>query len=238
MQAGAKLADLPPEQQMNNMRSPRDWRRLFWRRREVVRTTWLFRGLAVLVFALVLVAVHRPVLTALARSLVHQGPVAPSDAIVLENYDPDYLVFEMARNLRRDGLAPRVIVPCGTFGGPTNLNDVAQGFVEVMVRVSRMGEIELLPVEPDEPITLHTATAVAEYLAAQGITSVIVVSPLFRSRRSHLVYQSVLEPMDISLTCVPARSIHQPESWWLSTHGIQNVLLEFGKLWYYRLIVL
>ena len=223
---------------MTEIRGSGNWRRLFWRRREVVRPTWFLRWLVLLVVAIVLMALHRPVLTALGRSLVHQGPATASDAIVLENYDPDYLVFEMARDLRRDGLAPRVIVPCGTFGGPTNLNDVAEGFIEVMVRVSRMGEIELLPIDADEPYTLNTATAVAEYLAEQNISSVIVVSPLFRSRRSHLVYQTVLAPRDITLTCVPSRSIVQPDTWWKSTHGIQNVLLEFGKLWYYRLIVL
>ena len=223
---------------MTEIRGSGNWRRLFWRRKEVVRTTWLFRALAVLVFALVLAAVHRPVLTALGRSLVHQGPVTAGDAIVLENYDPDYLVFEMARNLRRDGLAPRVILPCGTFGGPTNLSEVAQGFVEVMARISRMGDIELIPIDAGEPYTLNTATAVAEYLAEHQITSVIVVSPLFRSRRSYAVYQSILEPLDISLTCVPSRSTVQPNTWWQSTHGIQNVMLEFGNLWYYQLFLL
>ena len=204
----------------------------------MVRTTWLFRVIVVAILLAVLAAAHVPVLTALGRSLVHQGPVAPSDAIVLENYDPDYLVFERARDLRREGLAPRIIVPCGTFGGPTNLNDVAEGFIEVMTRVSRMGEIELLPASPEEPYTLNTVRIVADYLIEQQISSVIVVSPLFRSRRSHLVYRSVLEPLGIEVRCVPAHGVTQPDNWWKTTHGIQNVLLEFGKLWYYRLVVL
>ena len=53
-----------------------------------------------------------------------------------------------------------------------------------------------------------------------------------------LVYQSVLEPLGMDLSCVPARGTHAPDDWWTSTHGIQDVVLELGKLWYYRLVVL
>lgn len=192
-------------------------------------------GLGLLVL---LLAIHRPVLTAVGNSLIHQGPVTASDALVLEHYDADYLVFEQARNLQRDGLATRVIIPCQTFGGPTNLNVVSLGIIEVMTRVSRLADPEVIPLTSSEPYTLTTARAMAQHLAAQKITSVIVVSPLFRSRRSMLVYETVLAPLGIEVSCSPSPSSVGPDTWWKSTHGIQNVGLEFGKLWYYRLIVL
>lgn len=216
----------------------RRWHQFIWRRKEVLRTTWVFRLVAGLVLVLAIVATHQRVLTGLGESLVHRGPVESCQAIVLEHYGSDYLVFEMARDLQRDGLAPRVIVPCQTFGGPTNLNAVSEGIIDVMTRVSRMRNPELVPLDAAEPYTLNTAQAMAEYMVEQGIQSVIVVSPLFRSRRSHLVYASVLEPLGIELFCVPSKSNDQPDDWWQSTHGIQDVGLEFGKLWYYRLFVL
>ncbi len=223
---------------MKNVNKRRGWRQFMWRRKEVVRTTWRFRAVLGFGLAVITILAHSKVLTALGRSLVYSGPVAASDAIVLENYDPNYLVFEKARQLMERGLAPRVIIPCDTFGGPDPLNDVAEGFIEVMIRVSRLQGTEVVPVTAEEPYTLNTARAMSKYLEDQDIRSVIVVSPPFRSRRSYLVYESVLEPLGIELYCVPARGSRTPEDWWKSTHGIQDVALEFGKLWYYRLIVL
>lgn len=216
----------------------RKWRKFIWRRKEVLRTTWRFRLVAGAAVLLLLLAAHRPILTAVGRSLIHSDPAVASDAIVLEHYDPDYLIFERAREVRESGLAQRVLVPCQTFGGPTNLNAVSAGIIDVMTRVSRLEDTERIPLNSQEPYTLNTARAVADYLVAQDINSVIVVSPSFRSNRSFLVYKSVLDPLDIAVTCVPSRGTVGPDNWWKTTHGVQCVGLEFGKLWYYRLFVL
>ena len=64
---------------------------------------------------------------AIGRSLVCDASLAPSDAILVENFDPDYLLFERARQLRRAGLAARVLVPVPTDRGSQEPNDVALG---------------------------------------------------------------------------------------------------------------
>jgi hypothetical protein len=99
------------------------WTRHLVYRSVHTRTTWKLRlGLLTLV-------VLAPWLTsgwwtvAIARGLICDANVALSDAILIENFDPDYLRFERARRLREAGLAPRVLVPVSTDPGSQGPND-------------------------------------------------------------------------------------------------------------------
>lgn len=174
---------------------------------------------------------------AVAASLVCEAEQAPSDAILVENFDPDYLVFEQARNLRREGLAPRVLVPVpmGPDGAP---NDVAVGIAEVMARISRLGPMEVIAMRQEEPFTLNTARQLLDYLQRERIRSVLVVAPPFRSRRSMLVYGATFGPAGIAVRCVPARAGYTAENWSRAWHGIQVVAEQWMKLQYYRFWVM
>ena len=74
----------------------------------------------------------------------------------------------------------------------------------------------------------------------QGVheNGVIVVTPAFRSRRSVLVYRTVLRPAGIEVHCVPVVGTYRPDNWTSSWHGIQDVTEQFIKLQYYRFYVL
>jgi hypothetical protein len=67
---------------------------------------------------------------------------------------------------------------------------------------------------------------------------VIVVSPLFRSRRSALVYDATLGRAGITIRCEPVHGIPGVNTWTETWHGIQNVAEQWLKLQYYRLYVL
>src|SRR5262245_21905638 len=98
------------------------WTRHFFYRTEHTRTTWKFR---VGFVALVVVAawLTRGWWTvAIAGSLVCEANGTTSDAILVENFDPDYLVFERATALRRAGLAARVLVPIPTDPDTSEVN--------------------------------------------------------------------------------------------------------------------
>ena len=82
---------------------------------------------------------------AVARSLVCDANAAPSDAILVENFDTDYLVFERAAELRRAGLAPRVLIPVLADSRTSEPNDVAMGTAQVMARIARLGSGRLRP---------------------------------------------------------------------------------------------
>ena len=214
------------------------WTRHVVYRAERTRTTWKFRVGCV---ALVVVAVW---LTrgwwtvAVARSLVCDGNAAPSDAILVENFDPDYLVFERATRLRRAGFAARVLVPIPTDPGTAKANDVALGTAEVMARIARLGAMDIVPMQAVEPISLNAARDVLRFIEQERIRSVIVVSPLFRSRRSALVYGATLGRAGITVRCEPVQGTEGVNTWTRSWHGVQNVAEQWLKLQYYRLYVL
>jgi hypothetical protein len=122
--------------------------------------------------------------------------------------------------------------------GTSNPNDVALGIAEVMARVSRIGQIEIIPVHEAEPITINVLRDVERFLDRERIRSVIVVTPLFRSRRSALVYAATLGRAGVTLHYQPVQGWRGANTWTRSWHGIQEIMLQWLKLQYYRLFVL
>jgi hypothetical protein len=214
------------------------WTRHLVYRAEHTRTTWKLRlGLLTLVIvALWLTSGWWTV--AIARSLACDASRAPSDAILVENFDPDYLLFERATQLRRAGLAARVFVPIGTDPSTQEPNAVALGTAQVMATISRIGAIEIVPIREVEPITLNAARDVQRFLERERIHSVIVVTPLFRSRRSALVNAATLGRAGITVRCEPVQGSPGVNTWTRTWHGIQDVVQQWLKLQYYRLYVL
>jgi hypothetical protein len=214
------------------------WTRHFVYRTEHTRTTWKFR---VSLVALVVVAawLTRGWWTvAIARSLVCDANGAPSDAILVENFDPDYLAFERATQLRRDGFASRVLVPSPGDPDTSETKGVELATAEMMARLAHLGAFDIVPIREVEPISLNAARDVLRFIRRQHIRSVIVVSPLFRSRRSALVYGATLGRAGITIRCEPVEGTKTVDSWTQSWHGVQDVVEQWLKLQYYRLYVL
>jgi hypothetical protein len=214
------------------------WTRYLYYRAEHTRTTWTFRaGFVALVFVVAWLTSGWWTV-AIARSLVCEANSAPSDAILVENFDPDYLVFERATRLRRAGFATRVLVPIQTDPGTSEPNAVAMGTAEMMAKFARLGAMDIVPIRVVEPISLNAAVDVLRFIEREHIRSVIVVSPLLRSRRSALVYGATLGRAGITVRCEPAQGTGEGKTWTRTWHGVQNVAEQWLKLQYYRLYVL
>jgi hypothetical protein len=214
------------------------WRQHLFYTRTSTRTTWKLR-LAALAVVVLATAATRGVWTAqLGRSLVCTEEVAPSDLILVENFDRDYLVFERAAALQASGLAPRALVPVPASPDPEVPNSVSKGIAEVMARQARLRDWEVLPIREVEPITLNAAGQLRDYLIGKRIGSLLVVTAGFRSRRSILTYQAVLGPAGIRVHCVPVFGLKTPETWIQTWHGVQEISESFVKLQYYRFYVL
>jgi hypothetical protein len=199
--------------------------------------TWR-RGLALLA-AVVVIAATRGLWTGwIGESLVCAGAPAAGDAILIENFVPNYLLFERAGELQRAGLASRVIVPIQVFPGAETLNAVSRDIAFAMARHAGLGAWDAVPIVTGEPITLSAARQLRDRLTAEGIRAIIVVSPGFRSRRSALVYQTVFGRGGMRVSCVPVFGQATPARWTRTWHGIQAVTQEFLKLQYYRLYVM
>ena len=218
-------------------RAPR-WTRHFVYRAEITRTTWLCRfGIVAIVIA-VLWFGRGWWTVALGRSLVCDANTAPSDAMLVENFDPDFMVFKRAGQLRMSGAAARVLVPIETDSGNATDNPVRVGTAEVMARLARIEHVEMVPIRVVEPISLNAAYDVLRFLQAEHLQSVLVLSPLFRSRRSALVYGAVLRRAGITVRCEPVEEQPDVEHWTRTWHGVQEVAEQWIKLQYYRIYVL
>jgi hypothetical protein len=169
-------------------------------------------------------------------SLVHQGKIGKSQAILIENLDINYLLFEQAGELQRKGYGDRVIIPVQCSGiDETKPMPVSKEIAEVMIRAAQIRDLEIIPVKQNEPITYKIAVQVEKMIVREKIKSIILVSPGFRSRRDHLIYDKVLSPKGIKVYCVPVFGSRTPENWIHTWHGIQEILMQWGKLQYYRI---
>jgi hypothetical protein len=214
-----------------------DWRRYLFYTKECVKTTWKLR-VGVLVAVVLVGALTREFwIGTIGWSLVCARDVARSDVILIENFDPDYLVFERAAELEKVRLAQRVLVPVPGSSDPAVPN-VMRGVAELMARQARIGAWEMVPIQETEPIALNVAFQIRDHLIRQQVKSVIVVTGGFRSRRSALIYRSVLGDGGTQVRCDPVFGQTGPERWAQTWHGIQTVVQEFLKLQYYRFYVL
>jgi len=215
------------------------WTRHLVYRAERTKTTWKVRIGSVVLVVFVLWLTSGWWTQAVARGLVCDASLAPSDAILVENFDPDYLLFERATELRRTGVAARVLVLIGGAGPSTQEpSEVDLGTVQVMATIARTGAIEIVPFRAVEPITLNAARDVQRFFEREHIRSVTVVTPLFRSRRSALISAATLGRAGIAVRCDPVQGLIGVNTWTRSWDGIQNVVEQWLKLQYYRLYVL
>jgi hypothetical protein len=174
----------------------------------------------------------------IGQSLVCAEEIRPSDVILVENFDPDYLVFERAAALYKAGLAARVLVPTNASHDPAIAHLMSQSILELMIREAQLQHAEILPIRILEPISLNAAYQIRDFLTKAHLRSVIVVTDGFRSKRSSLVYHAVLAPVGIKVYCVPVFGQKPPTNWTKTWHGIEDVTEQFLKLQYYKFYVL
>jgi len=217
----------------------RDWRRLFWRTTVSVRTTWTFRLMLVAGLSLLLIMARGVWIPMVGRALVCDSSIRPSDAIMVDNFEVNYLIFERAEQLKSSGIASRVLVPTQASIESGEPNRVFAGIAEVMAGVARLPHPELIPVREIEPISLNAAYQIRDFLQRERLRSIVLVTPAFRSRRSALIYAAVLGPVGIRTSCVPVFGPQQgPDTWSRTLHGIQEVVEQHMKLLYYKLYVM
>jgi len=214
------------------------WQRHLFHRKESIKTTWRLR-LAIVLLPLLVISMTRNVWgMSIGRSLTCTESIGRSDIILVDNVDPDYLLFERAATLRNAGLASRVLVPVQVSHESERANSVAIGIAELMARAAQVRAPEIMPIRASEPISLNAAYLIRDFLTREHLRIVIVVTPGFRSKRSSLIYQAVLARAGITVYCVPVFVGAALEDWTQSWHGIQEVSNQFLKLQFYRFYVL
>ena len=174
----------------------------------------------------------------IVRALVCDAVRAPSDAILVDNFESTYRVFERAAELRRAGVASRVFVQTLTDPNTQEPEEVALARVRLMATIAGLGNVEIVRARPVEPITLNAGLDMQRVFERQHVRSVVFVSPLLRSRRSALVYAATLGQHGIAVRCEPVEGSVGVNNWTRSWHGIEAVTEQWLKLQYYRWYVL
>ena|SRR2546422_3867183 len=219
-----------------------NWQRHFLHRKESIKTTWKFR-LGVLILVILIGSLTRGFwVPTIGQSLVCMEAVGPSDVIVVETFAPNYALyyalFERAAALQRGGFSARVLVLTQASRDHEVVNSVSTGIAELMARVARVQNLEIIRIREIEPISLNATYQIRDFLTKEHLRSVIVVTSGLRSRRSSLVYHAALNPAGIQVYCTPVFGQHTPENWMDSWHGIEEVTRQFLKLQFYRFYIL
>lgn len=178
------------------------------------------------------------VTSGIGQSLRCAEKIGPSDVILVEHTEGDYLLFERAAVLRKAGWASRVLIPVQVSHESERANFVSIGIAELMARVAQMQAPEIMPMRAGEPISLSVAYGIRDFLIKEHLGAMIVVTPGFRSKRSALIYETVLARTGITVYCAPVFVGARLEDWAQSWHGIEEVSSEFVKLQFYRFYVL
>lgn len=216
----------------------RGWRRHVFYTRESTRTTWRLRLGAIVVALLIVILTRRLWFEWIGQSLVCEGDTVTSDVILIENFDPNYLVFERAAILQRAGFAAKTLVPVPMSNRPDIPNSVSARIAEVMASEARMGPWEPVVYRQSEPYSLNAAAQIRGRLQALHVKSIILVTSGFRSRRSMMVYGALLGHAGIEVHCVPVFGGRTPQNWFRTWHGFQEILEEFVKFQYYRFYII
>jgi hypothetical protein len=134
-------------------------------------------------------------------------------------------------------VSQRVLVPVASDPTSFRLKNVERLLTQTLVDAARLGHVELIPMRVVEPVSLNAVLDILPYLQRTGGRRIVVVTPLFRSRRTALVYDHVLSPAEITVLCDHGPNF-RTNTWLHTWHGVQNVAEQWVKLQYYRLYVL
>jgi len=201
-----------------------------------MRRMFLWTLLILAVLATSIYTVRVPLLTAIGRFLIVQDAPEAADAIVVLSGSLPDRIMEGA-DLYTAKLAPRIILT--REGLPPGLAALRARGGDMLERHEQNIEIaQQLGVSKDAITVVTTpawststeAKAVVDYLRAQGIRSILLVTSKAHSRRSSLTYHD-LAGDDLRITVCPSRYDNfPPDKWWYHRPYARHLLFEYLKL--------
>ncbi len=197
----------------------------------------------VLVAVLLLYFLSGPIMIMVGEFLVQADEPARSDAVVVLSTGIEYYPRLMeAAALFRDGLTKRVAIN-GNRKSEALIELEKRGFqicclwYEDAVRV-----LELLGVPKERVIIINAESAydtvseaklVGEVLSEAGITSIILATSKYHTRRARYIWKRLF-PDRFTIRVVAARNDpFSPEAWWKEGRQVRWVLAEYGAWIYY-----
>jgi uncharacterized SAM-binding protein YcdF (DUF218 family) len=202
-----------------------------------LKTTGILLLVIVLLSALVY-SLRAPLLTGLANYLISTDtPLEKADMIFVLNGDYETRPF-YSSELYKQGLAPIVAIaqtessPAERLGLVDNQTDIA---VEVMI-LRGVPEDKLLVLNTSGSVTstFDEASTLRQYVEANNIHSVIMVTSAFHTRRSRWIFERELAGVQVRLQVAGAPyPNYDAGNWWQHEDGLINLNNEYIKLVFY-----
>lgn len=198
---------------------------------------FLVVGLLAAVAAAALVyAARRPVLRALGSFLIVRDAARPADAIVvLSGSLPDRMLE--AVDLYQAHLAPRIILTRGlALPGLAVLRrrggSVPELHEENLMIAQQLGvpaaAVALIPTPVSS--TMAEAQVVVDYLNAQGLKSILLVTSKTHARRAGMTFRHVAGDSVQIAVCPSPYDPFTTETWWHERGVVRRVVTEYAKL--------
>jgi uncharacterized SAM-binding protein YcdF (DUF218 family) len=188
--------------------------------------------LVILVFAF-----RSQILTGFADYLIINDKLQPADVIFLLNSEVNTRPFRAAE-LFKQGQAPVIVItrsentPVVDLGLMPNDTDISVGVMEKLGVPA--DKILVLPVPGGATSTFDEAAALRQYIEANQIHRIILVTSAFHTRRARWIFDKTLAglPVMLEMAAVPYANFDQT-NWWKDETGLITLNNEYIKLFYY-----
>lgn len=178
-----------------------------------------------------------------ARALVVEASLPRADALVVLSGSSNYVErARWAARLYKEGRAPLILLTDdGERGGWSNLEQRNPFFVErAAAELIQEGvpayKIEVLPGVVSS--TYEEAVGLRSVAASRNLSSILVVTSAYHSRRALWTLRRVFEGSNVEVGVdAPPAGNESPAAltWWARPRGWQMVAFEYPKMIYYRL---
>ena len=178
-----------------------------------------------------------PLMTTMARLLIIDDPLQPAEIIYILNGEVNTRPFHAARLFEQD-LAPQIVIPREEDGPASEVGLYPNG-TDVSVNILQeegVSEENIIVVEVEGGVTstYDEAIILRNYIEANNIQSVIVVTSSFHTRRSQWIFQKVLTDANIQfqMSAAPQWKFDETD-WWQEEMGMVMLANEYLKFAYY-----
>lgn len=178
-----------------------------------------------------------PLMTTMARLLIIDDPLQPAEIIYILNGEVNTRPFHAAQLFERD-LASQIVIPREEDGPASEIGLYPNG-TDVSVNILQeegVPEENIIVVEVEGGVTstYDEAIILRDYIEANNIESVIVVTSSFHTRRSQWIFQKVLTDGNIQfqMSAAPQWKFDETD-WWQEEMGMVMLANEYLKFAYY-----
>ena len=201
------------------------------------KSKWIWGGICLFVFIItIIVFIFRVTILLKAGNFMAPTGDYKADVAILEG--AEFIrtgTITSGMDLLSSGKVKRIIIVLQNIAPahrPYGIDGNYPDIVKQKLKDLGLKEVEFkgIVVPIRRPVTLKEAEVALETLSKENITSAILLSPGFHTRRSILVYQYVGITFQIKIYPSACFTEYQLNNWWVQEPGVRDFAAELLKL--------